>query len=691
MKKGKLIKEKNTWKITGDGIKNPMPVMGDFGLTDDMNGKEIEFDNNGGPVKLIRFEGKDYVKKQGQPQRSQQQHQTQYQGQRHNQQRQSSAVPDSRKNIQDPARAPYNFVPLNETVIPAQDIPDFDKYYDNRYTGYIDLNITTKTPLFIRGEMENFFVINEQPVIPGSSLRGMIRTLAEIVSYSKLGFSDDKRFSQRGMADRSSLKELYNKKVPVNHDDILHGYLFHKKNEDRYYIRPVKASRFEDHNYSEKKFTYEKVEKGWKVYTGMMNNKYHHYLFELPDVKVKPFLVDEEVIKAYINDETDAKKYEKGKNENQYYDVIEKLHREDKFKDDGIPVFYFAKGGTIISFGHTERYRIPYDYSVKDHLPLEHRKYTLDMAEAIFGFLKEKSQKPDDKSKDERKEFASRVFFEDANTEETEWKLPGSPYQPKILSSPKPTTFQHYLEQPFKTGTPLKQLKHWNDKEALIRGSKLYWHRKTPHDNQAPYSWVEKSGIKTKSHPGTIIPVKENVLFKSKIRFENLSTEELGCLLFVLELPKENEKEKYCHKLGMGKPLGLGSVQIEPTLVLSDRQERYKKIFDGNSKWFLSEQKDKSTNDFKIQFETYVLSKLTDKEKNNAKSLWEVPRLKQLKTMLQFKQDNVTGEAWLDRTRYMEIEVKPPSESPYYNGEQGTKLNEYKNRPVLPEPTDVVK
>ena len=50
------------------------------------------------------------------------------------------------------ARSPYNFVPLNEKIIPS-DVQDvkFDKYENGKNTGYIDIKIENKTPLFIRG------------------------------------------------------------------------------------------------------------------------------------------------------------------------------------------------------------------------------------------------------------------------------------------------------------------------------------------------------------------------------------------------------------------------------------------------------------------------------------------------------------------------------------------------------------
>ena len=46
------------------------------------------------------------------------------------------------------AKAPYNFVPLNKKVIVGDEPPAFDTYHKNKYTGYIKLNITNKTPIF---------------------------------------------------------------------------------------------------------------------------------------------------------------------------------------------------------------------------------------------------------------------------------------------------------------------------------------------------------------------------------------------------------------------------------------------------------------------------------------------------------------------------------------------------------------
>jgi len=120
---------------------------------------------------------------------------------------------DKQTQNRKPAKAPYNFVPLHKKVVEAQNIPEFDKYHKDRYSGYIELSITTKTPIYIRRDKEehDFFSIkNGSPIIPGSSLRGMVRTLVEIVSFGKFSFVDSKRrLYYRAVGDTSSLGDRY--------------------------------------------------------------------------------------------------------------------------------------------------------------------------------------------------------------------------------------------------------------------------------------------------------------------------------------------------------------------------------------------------------------------------------------------------------------------------------------------------
>jgi CRISPR-associated protein (TIGR03986 family) len=670
------------------------------------------------------------------------------------------------------AKAPYNFIPLNECVVKAQDIPEFNRYYKDRYSGYIDLWITTKTPTYIRRDKKesDFFSIKKDlPIIPGSSLRGMVRSSVEIVSFGKFVlFDKSKRLYYRAVGDTSTLGNKYREYLTNKNDKFSYefsagilakegdGYIVYPskfikgtqvyridfqnipneiKDKDPYifkevYFMPEKVSEHTHYRKikEQKKISYklkyaklksislqqnkEHPNKGYIIFSGLFGKKKHMQWVINEEDTNKAIKISENVIKEY---KADANRDEK-------FDLL-------KIADSGkiVPCFYITDNkNNILAFGHTGFFRLPYVLVIGDHVPENLKSDNMtDFAEAIFG--KESKR-------------ASRVFFEDAVLDEGQSDIFIEETSPKILASPKPTAFQHYLEQPEEENTESKDLKHWDD-ETLIRGYKLYWHRDTP-DDGSKYSWkadkieinyndyiqflkkayisYEKSAIlnskniendkkkivvnclyeklstdekeelkkyllweDSKAQYTVIKPIRGKVKFKSRIRFENLTKEELGALLFVLDLPKDHN-----HKIGMGKPIGLGSIEIKPTLYLIDREERYTSLFNGDT-WNLGV-KSTEINDFKEVFETYILRNISNNEKSNAISLWDTPRLKQLKTM--FNWNNTTINSWLEKTRYMMIEC--PHNDPDYeclcSDPKKNTCNEYKDRPVLPKPKRVI-
>ena len=91
---------------------------------------------------------------------------------------------------------PYNFVPVNLKKTPRSDIT---QQKENLFTGYFECRIKCRTPLAIPDvsratEMEDkhfyypFFTIDgKKPVIPGSSIRGVIRSVYETITDSCFG------------------------------------------------------------------------------------------------------------------------------------------------------------------------------------------------------------------------------------------------------------------------------------------------------------------------------------------------------------------------------------------------------------------------------------------------------------------------------------------------------------------------
>ncbi len=542
-------------------------------------------------------------------------------------------------NPQSKARAPYNFIPLNEKVVDAEPVPDFNRYYNkDRYSGYIDLELETVTPLYIRRESvsSEFFSIDGKIKIPGSSMRGMIRTIVEIASFGKFKFFNDSRFYFRFLADKyTSLRDYYSGKIKTEKA----GYLIFEN--DRYYIQPAKGFESFSDTSKEFEYKYDEEEKKWKVWSGRVGGRKgkNWKIFEQDTSKSKIELSEEDV-EYYIND--------KNRTLPDGFNILRMAKEENDKFSDGVPIFYSeykdSNSNNRIAFGHTAFFRLPYEKTVSDHIPEVLRSSdTIDIAEAIFGV--------EDK-------FASRVFFEDLELKMGQENIFLPETSPRILSGPKPTTFQHYLKQD-ESG----ELKHWDNVDATIRGYKLYWHRNTPDIANEPCSWNEGKIINDKQH-AVIKPIGRNVKFSGRVRFENLSGVELGALLFAIELP-----DKCYHKLGMAKPLGLGSVKIHNvSLYVIKRKDRYSSLFSkSEDSWNLATEKSGGIQEFKGTFGKYVLERIGN-EASGTTSLWDTKRMKLLKNMLSW--ENAENIEWLEKTRYMQIKRE----------------NEFRERPILAEP-----
>ncbi len=598
MKKGKLVKEKNNWKIQGE---KTTPVYGNFGLTEDLNGQEVEFDNSGGPVKFILHRGKKYEKifsdlihnerknmyHKGMPQHKQQ-----------------SSFKERYQTSE--SFAPYNFVPLNDSIINQESFTEHHVYRKDCLSGYIELSIETKTPLFIRGNDNNFLRVNDQPIIPGSSLRGMIREIVEIVSFGKMYYVTD--------------STLFKRRVH-NEGESRAGFLHFE--QGRYFIMPGTAKQLDKISENEFNYTFNTHESYCEFTTGSFgrNNIKVWQIYKIKGNKIK---VPISLKKSYQDEDiTRSGKvpnvFECSKSESVKGIIIP--------KEIGMPIFYtLDTNGNLESISHCKLGRMPYGKKIHDHIPdaiVDNKKNEsiIDFATSIFG----------------NTEFATRVFFEDAFlTEPNDNVYLGIDIQPKILASPKPTSYQLYLE-PNNQG----KAQDWNS-NSNIRGHKMYWHRQTPHD-ESNYSWKERND-KTDSHPAPICPIKPDVAFTGRVRFENLTEIELGCLLTALELP-----ENCAHKLGMAKPLGLGSIKINVELKRIDRKVRYASLFnEGNINEAISYE---NTASYKTNFQDLVKTKL-----NQTVAFWEIPRLKELYAMLEWVEDINGQNKWLEKTRYMEIE-----------------------------------
>lgn len=651
-------------------------------------------------------------------------------------------VPEERRAI-----APYNFVELPNKVVPAEPLPNHDSYDLKRHTGRIECTLTTESPLYTRcGLTPNDFAefgdkpndelepaerlkrsefsrnpVNHKPTILGSSLRGMLRTLVEIVSFCKIErVSDQQHFFFRAVAANSKFDSLGReyksllKKVKAGHlikqnggwyihpAQVIDGFPFIwvkerdlsnirtllRMNQPGYRPQHIDVSFGDTYPKPPRRFTrtvstnlslYPR--KGILVTSGNMLeasdnpenlHRSNHCIVAAADESAALLKINDGAIQDYCSALTDFQKQEP------FDKKMGALQEEQR------PIFYCEPQDgqkEVTLFGHSPNFRIPYSpnydgraVSSADFIPKSIGKSdALDLADAIFGFVRDEKREKDQAR-------AGRVFVSNAVCEKAAsddiW-FTGNQERaitPQILSTPKPTTFQHYLVQtdPEARKSELKHYATKPEQETVIRGHKLYWHK-----GSSP-SIVLNNPEASESQTTQIKPIKAGVSFTFTINFENLSDVELGAILWVLDRAQD---EEYRLSLGMGKPLGMGAVKMTPKLHLSDRQQRYMKLFDGDN-WEIGKTSAAETHKTCVQaFENYIIDHISeaDQPSTGTTKLEEVPRIKMLLAMLSWP-----GPSDIEHTtRYMEIER---------NQEPRLELdgNEYKERRVLPTPLDVM-
>ncbi|MGB9670458.1 MAG: TIGR03986 family type III CRISPR-associated RAMP protein, partial [Halothiobacillaceae bacterium] len=257
-------------------------------------------------------------------------------------------------------------------------------------------------------------------------------------------------------------------------------------------------------------------------------------------------------------------------------------------------------GIRIVSLGHHFHYRWAYTSSVrrkgrlldgKGELRAELALHPLEKhgddgapqqltgARLLFGYAldgKEEDYQP--LAKGSFKRLAGRIAFntaiEDASGKTTEQRFVdgGKPIQLKVLGMPRPSAVEFYVRQ---TALP-KALTTYgdlpSDRGGDLAGRKFYRHQPDTRSNRLyaadtggnpaqDQEAARGTTVRYLSAPGS--------RFRCTLRFDSLRPWELGALLAALDpalieraFGLHQHPHGYAHKLGYGKPLGLGSVRL---------------------------------------------------------------------------------------------------------------------------------
>lgn len=517
---------------------------------------------------------------------------------------------------------PYNFVSLKD----EKDVVYKGERKLGTNTGKLVCKLINKTPLFIMGESEQdnkghtkewFCREKGITIIPGSSLKGVIRNIIDVLTNSVIRNVEDEKLEQRMGAGKfesvfgiiESLPENGKKGIIVEAEKIKVktkekieiGYKkFEFKDNGKEFSKKYNAKdgliervKLKDSIYNLKE-TEIKIKPGVTTVEKLITNskEYKNYLTDNEN-GVQGVLWFSSPIYGKIHEKLlipkkNGRKFEFSKEEYEDFKYIIKQRAErikngkdinsstfyyDKNLEIGDPLLFEVKDGKMAEhLAFSEIPRLRYKFSPLDLVPEEFRPgdslKKLSFSERLFGTTGDNTKK-DKGKKDELVALSGRVFFEDAKNYKPEMIDNGNLVTLKAFGEPHPTLTTFYLDN---------IEKNYNEnKDVSIRGRKFYWH----HKEKIGKSFSEyrksvempkdKNGQNKFAYNSSLELMDINNEFEFNVNFENLTDEELGVLIYAIEL-----EDGLLHKVGKGKAFGFGSCKIEIKEFLLENKDKYK-------------------------------------------------------------------------------------------------------------------
>lgn len=452
-------------------------------------------------------------------------------------------------------------MPLNEKVFypswseqVTQDLP-----FSDSEDGVIEVKIKNVSPLFTRDGALNEHSAHimgkdgkRHYFIPGTTIKGMLREIIEIMSFGKM--QEDKDFQNRWFGYRDVANRM-NKAKSAEYlnkvNNAIPGWL--SKEGERYFFTPcdgqlekinsievglnfpgykpngsvweTNVSVSSDSNHYP---TYPEREKDGISYrivcTGLMQGKKHELLF--PSDRGESIPLSEETIRAFksIYEGTpDFAKEKEGKG--CFLMALEKGYE--------IPVFYLKMQNGQEILGMSRMFKLPFRNNVRQQVEILQKsdKTRHDLGETLFGYTGDDNLKG--------RVQISHAFMEGTVEDSELIETKG------ILGTPKASYYPLYLKQqhsPYKT----------YDENEGIAGRKLYRIHSKGTTTQLPQGENKNVGTTFKALPA-------GQTFTLRISLHNTREAEIGAILAALTF---NMTPDVFFNLGMAKAFGFGKCHI---------------------------------------------------------------------------------------------------------------------------------
>lgn len=493
--------------------------------------------------------------------------------------------------------APYHFVPLSSWIYMPEwaHLVSQDHPFEQGLSGVLDIELTNATPLLVGAKTtrnENQPALVEwakdpkgNPIIPGSSLKGMLRNVLEIATFSKFEHVDDQHFAYR---DISASDTRYNTQIL---DSITQAaWLSFDAKTSQWLLRKCSHTvLFSDdfnkfsrcHIVNESRQTAVVKYKEWPLNKApisfnlndrvMMGTRGQNVTVNCASELGKGSLAGYPVFTGFrpgrreyaqtrlnfnylfYGEESDAQPLAEGATrvakmfDAHDQDLVQYLKKQGH-SSLGMPVFLKVKEGKTIAMGFAQMPKVLFDRSIanvaEQHQKALNSQSVFDFTDLLFGTLAESGFS-----------LKSRVMIADAHcTHNTSIKKS----KPVILGQPKASYLNAYLEQG-SNDIVQGELSQYESNSQLA-GWKRYPTQQT-FNAHLPRELENKVNVQSQ-----LELMEPGGQFKGKLVFHNLQPVELGAILWALNPDGEDEQAQFYHGLGHGKSLGAGAVQFKVAL-----------------------------------------------------------------------------------------------------------------------------
>lgn len=523
--------------------------------------------------------------------------------------------------------APYNFIPFYTGKVPVRytrtqdsdNLPAFNAGNKDAHSGYVDYQIQVLTDLAVgdnqseadkdAGEHRRFYRDGEGRIaIPGSTMRGFVRSATEILSFVCPEAIEDRIYQFRDFAGIChASKNEYQSFFAVDKNSkagtgVKAGKLY--RENGKYYIQPLAAipgmnatygkikedeldqyitkfpqeyQRMYDDSgnenpmyrpYRSKTPVHMKTQRASVILlnSAFIAGKKHHYIVSSTELGA-PLVIDDQAAQRYRSDYEHNCIQNNTLKEQAYFYALP----DSDGKENGSIYFYkvAAKDSSkVIGFGPTPYFRIPYQNSTRRGLPMFYdKKSGIDYVTSMFGYISEVAANSNDTGYKSRLSFQNAILVgaldEDKDLVDRDF----------VLMSPKGSAFDMYLQQDGrrldgdddKTG-----LMTYNNKDFVLRGHKIYWKR-----SKVTGAKGEAKDAVT-SHLQVLKAGDGKKTFAGRVYFDNLHDDEIGLLLMSLQY-KDSKTET--RLLGSAKPYGYGKVAVSVSgLHILDDETRFTEL-----------------------------------------------------------------------------------------------------------------